>query len=55
MTAPELAPDGWLGELFDQWRRDICSVPFPCLVDLATAVAIVSAAREGATPAGRGE
>ncbi|MTD58622.1 hypothetical protein [Amycolatopsis pithecellobii] len=57
MTAADFPPRGCLGELLDQWRRDICSVPIPRLVDLPTAVAIVCAAREQLElkPAGPGE
>jgi hypothetical protein len=52
MTAPDLTPDRRLGELLEQWRRDIRSVPIPTLVDLATAVSIVRGAlhRADASP-----
>lgn len=53
MTALESPPDRRLGELFEQWRRDIVSVPIPQLVDLATAVSIVrggSMCRADASP-----
>ncbi|WP_236796468.1 hypothetical protein [Amycolatopsis sp. GM8] len=48
MSAPGISSEGWLEELFEQWRRDISSAPMPNLVDLPTAVAIVCAARERA-------
>ncbi|GAA5155451.1 MULTISPECIES: hypothetical protein [Amycolatopsis] len=42
MPAPDFSPEGRLGELLESWRRDILSVPIPPLVDLATAVALVT-------------
>lgn len=48
MTAPDSSPEGRLAELFEQWRRDIRSVPIPALLDLATAVSIVRGARNRA-------
>ncbi|KAA9161833.1 hypothetical protein FPZ12_013295 [Amycolatopsis acidicola] len=52
MATPDFALDERLGRMLEAWRRDIGSVPFPEVVDLATAVAIVRAGqyRSNASP-----
>jgi hypothetical protein len=45
VTPLDTPPGGRLTDLFASWRADIASVPMPRLVDTATAVAVVQAAR----------